>query len=67
MREDEAMVGDMSGVFEGGTKGFLFKGSNGRWRDVLTDDELSRYEERLADAMPPEAAAWVANGRGAAG
>lgn len=64
MREDEGMVGDMSGVFEGGTKGFLFKGTNGRWRDVLTDDELSRYEQRLGGAMPPEAAVWVANGRG---
>jgi len=67
MRNDEGMVGDMSQVFEGGTKGFLFKGTNGRWRDVLTPDELLRYEQRLGSAMPLEAAVWVANGRGAAG
>ena len=64
MRENEAMVGDVSLVFEGGTKGFLFKGTNGRWRDVLTDDELARYDQRLGDTMPVEAANWVTNGRG---
>lgn len=62
MREHEAMVGDMSVAFDGGTKGFLFKGTNGRWHDVLTEEELQRYEQRLRDTLPLEAIDWVTNG-----
>jgi aryl sulfotransferase len=52
-------------VFEGGAKGFLFKGTNGRWRDVLTQEELERYAKRVAEVMPPEAAAWMERGKAA--
>jgi aryl sulfotransferase len=62
-RGDE--VGDFSQHFEGGTEGFLFKGTNGRWRDVLTADELAAYERRVADALPADAADWLAHGRSA--
>ncbi len=62
MREDESVVGDMSGGFEGGTKGFIFKGTNGRWQSVLTDDELARYERRLRDSLPTDAVDWVTHG-----
>jgi aryl sulfotransferase len=62
MRENEAMVGDMSFGFKGGTKGFLFKGSNGRWRDVLSAEELKRYDEHLNASMPAAAAQWVTEG-----
>ena len=67
MRGDEAMVGDMSEGFEGGTKGFLHKGTNGRWRDILNHEEVSRYELRLREEMPEVAADWVTNGRGRTG
>jgi aryl sulfotransferase len=49
-------------LFEGGSQSFLFKGSNGRWRDVLTPDELARYAKRVAEILPPEAAAWLEHG-----
>jgi aryl sulfotransferase len=62
MRENKAMVGDMSTGFEGGNKGFLFKGSNGRWRDVLSTEELQRYQERLNASVPAAAAQWVTEG-----
>jgi aryl sulfotransferase len=52
-------------IFEGGAKGFLFKGTNGRWRDVLDDAELEAYEKRVAEVLPPDAAAWLEHGRGA--
>jgi aryl sulfotransferase len=58
--------GDQIGLFrlfEGGAKGFLFKGTNGRWRDVLTADELAAYEKRVAELLPPDAAAWLERGR----
>jgi len=49
--------------FEGGAQSFLFKGTNGRWRDVLTAAELEAYRKRVADFLPEEAAHWLEHGR----
>lgn len=49
--------------FEGGAQSFLFKGTNGRWRDELRPDELAAYERRAAELLPPEALAWLEFGR----
>jgi aryl sulfotransferase len=49
--------------FEGGAQNFLFKGTNGRWRDVLTADELATYAKRVAEFLPSDAAAWLEQGR----
>jgi aryl sulfotransferase len=49
--------------FEGGAASFLFKGTNGRWRDVLTPTELVAYETRVAELLPTDAAVWLARGR----
>jgi aryl sulfotransferase len=48
--------------FEGGAQSFLFKGTNGRWRDVLTPAEVAAYLRRVAEVLPAEAAAWLENG-----
>jgi aryl sulfotransferase len=63
MREDarRAQIHELG--FVGGADSFFFKGSNGRWRDVLTSEELERYEQRVAEVLPPEAAAWLERGR----
>ena len=54
------------GNFSGGVQSFLFKGTNGRWRDVLTEAELATYRKRVADFLPDEAARWLESGRGGA-
>lgn len=54
-------------VFQGGHQSFLNKGSNGRWRDVLTDDDLRRFEQVSAKKLTPAARAWIEGGRLAAG
>ena len=59
MRENDDMLGPLDVMFEGGTKGFIFKGTNGRWRDVLTSDELARYQKRASECLPPEAIEWL--------
>jgi aryl sulfotransferase len=51
-------------LFEGGAKSFLFRGTNGRWRDVLSPGELAAYERRAAEILPPDAARWLEQGRG---
>ncbi len=62
---DAAGTGRLSGgFFEGGSSRFIFKGTNGRWRDLLTEDELAQYEERAA-RLDPEFRAWLEGGRDA--
>jgi aryl sulfotransferase len=65
MRDGEARMGAVDMVFKGGLKTFVFKGTNGRWRDVLTADELAAYRQRVAETLPPDAATWMEQGRAA--
>lgn len=60
-----ALEGDdpLNGFFEGGAKRFFFKGTNGRWRDVLDADDLALYEEAKRRVLAPECAAWLERGR----
>ena len=68
MRNVEADTDAMlSSIFEGGIKGFIFKGTNGRWRDVLTEHEIAAYRRRVADTLPPDAARFIEHGLHAVG
>jgi aryl sulfotransferase len=57
----------MNAVFEGGVKGFIFQGTNGRWRDVLDESDLSAYQRAVESRLPAEAARFVESGRHAVG
>ncbi len=63
MRDVEPEADHMQMAFKDGVKGFIFKGTNGRWRDVLTDEEVAAYKARLAERLPADAARWVEFGR----
>ena len=67
MRNGSTDIADLSQFFEGGVQGFIFKGTNGRWRDMLTPEDLELYRRRVEEALPPEAARWVEGGRHAIG
>ncbi|MFT5693098.1 MAG: aryl sulfotransferase [Oceanicoccus sp.] len=55
--------GDPRGVvFKGGTERFFFKGTNGRWRDVLTDDDLVLYEKAKKRSLSSDSAKWLEEG-----
>ena len=58
MRARPAEIGPFAS-FEGGAQSFLFKGTNGRWRDVLDPEELAAYARRVAEILPPDAAEWL--------
>jgi aryl sulfotransferase len=62
MRERADEVVPVAGVFEGGGRGFLHSGTNGRWRSVLSDAERAAYDRRVQAVLPPDAAAWMAGG-----
>ena len=49
-------------IFVGGAQTFINKGTNGRWRDVLTSEDVAAYEARALAELGPECAAWLAEG-----
>lgn len=52
-------------IWKGGPQTFVFKGTNGRWKDVLSPEELALYTETAAKVLTPECAAWLEHGRAA--
>jgi len=65
--KQEAIANQDSGpqIFDGGAGRFFFKGTNGRWRDVLSEQELESYDAAVARALTPDCAAWLERGRAA--
>ena len=56
-------VADGASPFRDGAKTFFHKGTNGRWRDMLTDAEPAMYEQTKADVLSPDCARWLEDGR----
>ena len=50
-------------VWENGANTFFNKGTNGRWRDVLTDEDLELYTAAVERELTPDCAHWLENGR----
>jgi aryl sulfotransferase len=48
--------------WRGGAETFLHKGTNGRWREVLDDDELKLYDAACERALTPDCRAWLEEG-----
>tara|TARA_R110002072_G_scaffold239733_1_gene397682 strand:- start:209 stop:1093 length:885 start_codon:yes stop_codon:yes gene_type:complete len=50
----------LGGAFwDGGSKTFMNKGTNGRWRDVLTKEQSERYEQLALEKLGPECSEWL--------
>jgi aryl sulfotransferase len=54
-------------MFAEGPQRFFNKGVNGRWRGVLTNDDLALYDAKVREKFTPGLAAWLEAGRHAAG
>ena len=48
--------------FEGGFDTFFFKGTNGRWQDEITPQNLALYDAACERALTPECRAWMDRG-----
>jgi aryl sulfotransferase len=48
--------------WKGGAQTFLNKGTNGRWRDVLSEEELELYEAACERTLTPECREWMEHG-----
>ena len=61
MKARSEEIGDF-GAFIGGAETFLYKGTNNRWRGVLTDAELAEFDRYCDELLPPGAAEWLNRG-----
>jgi aryl sulfotransferase len=63
MKQHAELSAPLGGVlWEGGAGTFINRGVNGRWRDVLTADDVARYEARAERELGVECARWLARG-----
>ncbi|MFO1070247.1 MAG: sulfotransferase domain-containing protein [Geminicoccaceae bacterium] len=63
MKANAAQVAPLGGaLWEGGATTFIHQGTNGRWGDVLTPDDIARYERTAVERLGPDCARWLAEG-----
>ncbi len=61
MKANAAKVAPLGGaVWDGGAETFIHKGTNGRWRDVLSAEDSAAYEARALAELGDECATWLA-------
>lgn len=66
MKANASRTAPLGGVFwEGGAATFINRGQNGRWREMLTEEDVRRYGETALRELGPECADWLAGGRAA--
>jgi aryl sulfotransferase len=65
-RSGAQLLGLAEQAFKGGADAFLHKGTNERWRSVLSDEDLADYRAALEASVPTDLASWLEQGRLAA-
>ena len=64
MKENATKSVPLGGAFwDGGAQTFIHKGTNGRWCDLLQEDEVLKYEQHAALKLGPECAHWISTGQ----
>jgi aryl sulfotransferase len=64
MKENATKSVPLGGAFwDGGAKTFIHKGTNGRWRDTLSKDDVLQYEQRATAELGDECSRWIDSGR----
>jgi aryl sulfotransferase len=61
MRREHADLPVLPQMFHGGATTFVYKGTNGRWRQTLLDDDLAMYESAAA-SLDPGLRRWLEHG-----
>jgi aryl sulfotransferase len=59
----DALMPQLKTVLADGPRRFFNKGTNGRWRDVLTDDDLALYDAKVREKFSSGLTAWLEGGR----
>jgi aryl sulfotransferase len=64
MKKNADKVAPLGGaIFEGGPAQFINKGTNGRWHDILTPEDVALYERTAEEKLGPDCARWLSTGR----
>jgi aryl sulfotransferase len=66
-RDGDALMGKTAPLFKQGSQGFFFKGTNGRWRNTINENDLALYDAKLKAMLSPACVEWVSRGRLKAG
>jgi aryl sulfotransferase len=61
-QQADQLLPDSDETWHGGGQTFVFKGTNGRWKDVLSPEELALHTQAVARLLPPDCAAWLEHG-----
>lgn len=51
-------------MFKGGADAFFYKGTNGRWKDVLSKEDLKLYRQTTERVLSPDCLHWLETGEG---
>jgi aryl sulfotransferase len=63
MKKHAAKSAPLGGaLWEGGAETFINKGTNGRWHDLLTKEDVATYEARAVKELGADCANWLAHG-----
>lgn len=66
MKEEASKIEALEHAFKGGGRTFFNKGVNGRWKDILSPEEIARCDEVAAQNLSPDCAHWLKTGELAA-
>lgn len=61
-RDAEILYPNLGQLWQGGVQTFYFKGTNGRWKEVLSATELQMYEQAKSRVLTPDCARWLEQG-----
>jgi len=63
MKKNAALNTPLGGVFfDQGPQVFINRGTNNRWREVLTPEDVAAYDARAIEELGPACAHWLATG-----
>ncbi len=60
-RADELVPNADSGIWRSNRE-FFHRGGSGQWQQLLTEEDVRRYEQRVAALVAPDLAAWAHGG-----
>jgi aryl sulfotransferase len=61
-RDGKTLMANVASIFRGGKETFFFKGTNGRWRDIISSEDLALYDAKVEALLSPDCAEWVERG-----
>lgn len=63
MKKNSVKSVPLGGAFwDGGSETFIFKGTNGRWKDMLSKEDSDKYEQLAIEHLGEACAKWLKTG-----